>query len=166
MKTWYLLYTKSRQEHVAKHNLEFQGYKPFLPMIFTPARKQGQHMVATPMFPRYLFINLCERNDNWGPVRSTVGIVCFVKFGHWPASVPDDLVEELGKYQNWAKTCPKELTLGRFRCGDKVRIAKGPFEGYEALIGAFSSKHRIMLLLQVAEKQLKMTIDESALEAI
>ena len=96
MLAWYLLYSKPRQEGVAVENLKRQGYETYLPLIRTRRRRQGQYVsLVEPMFPRYLFIHLSDQTDNWGPIRSTLGVSALVRFGDLPAQVPDRLIDAL-----------------------------------------------------------------------
>ena len=93
---WYLLYSKPRQEGVAVENLKRQGYETYLPLIRTRRRRQGQYVsLVEPMFPRYLFIHLSDQTDNWGPIRSTLGVSGLVRFGDLPAQVPGRLRGDL-----------------------------------------------------------------------
>ena len=41
LKSWYLVYTKPRQEQTARHQLERQGYPVYLPMT-QRSRKRGK----------------------------------------------------------------------------------------------------------------------------
>src|SRR3989338_8629396 len=95
---WYLLYTKPRSEQVAELNLKRQGYRSYLPFTLERRRHQGTyHLIKTPMFPRYLFIQLNKETDNWSPIRSTKGVTDLVRFGGCPAKVPNDLIETLSQ---------------------------------------------------------------------
>lgn len=75
-KLWYLVYTKPNAEKLAENNLVRQGYTVYLPMIRNRRRSRGRFKAfIVSMFPRYLFIQLDQNIDNWGPVRSTM---CFI----------------------------------------------------------------------------------------
>ena len=96
VKKWYLVYAKPRQERVARTNLERQGYETYLPLSRETKRRRGRATeVVAPLFPRYLFIHLDSQTDDWGPIRSTLGVVSLVRFAYQPAQVPDDLVATL-----------------------------------------------------------------------
>jgi transcriptional antiterminator RfaH len=59
-------------------------------------RVRGRYRsLVEPMFPRYLFIQLDDEGDDWGPIRSTIGVANMVRFGMMPARVPDGLVQLL-----------------------------------------------------------------------
>src|SRR5687767_11209323 len=95
-KNWYLVYTKPRQETLAQANLARQRYETYLPRVRRAVKRQGRQVsVIDPMFPRYLFIYLDGRTDNWGPIRSTIGVASLVRFGEEAARVPEKLVTAL-----------------------------------------------------------------------
>lgn len=163
-KAWYLVYTKPRQEEVALTNLVRQGYGAYLPRVRQTRRRQGRRIeVVEPLFPRYLFIHLDAGTDNWGPIRSTVGVASLVRFGQEPARVPDALVGFLKEREgeaglhDWA--APGEIITG-----DRVRVAEGVFEGYEGILLARSSRERVLVLLDVLGKQVRAQVSPTQLE--
>ena len=68
MKNWYLIQTKPQQEAVASQNLSNQGYDIFHPKAMIKNK-------SVSLFPRYLFIHLDDKNQNWTPIRSTPGVL-------------------------------------------------------------------------------------------
>lgn len=164
MKAWYLIHSKPRQEALAGEQLERQGYETYLPLAPVRRRKRGRTISESgPMFPRYLFIYLSDKTDDWGPIRSTIGVANLVRFAHSPARVPDKLIDAL-KQREDSKGVQILANTG-FQRGEKVRIAEGPFEGFEAIFQANTSKDRVILLLQIAEKQISLKLDESLIES-
>lgn len=160
---WYLVYTKPRQEEVALANLVRQGYGAYLPRVRQARRRQGRRLeVVEPLFPRYLFIHLDVGTDNWGPIRSTLGVASLVRFGHEPARVPDSLVaflkerESAGGLHEWAAPA-----LG---VGDRVRVAEGVFQGYDGILLARSSRERVLVLLDILGKQIRAQVSTSQLD--
>jgi transcriptional antiterminator RfaH len=163
-RAWYLVYTKPRQEEVALTNLVRQGYGAYLPRVRQVRRRQGRRReVVEPLFPRYLFIHLDAGTDNWGPIRSTVGVASLVRFGQEPGRVPDSLVEFLRKQEDaeglheWAVS--DELTPGA-----RVRVATGAFQGYEGILVTRSSRERVLVLLDILGKQVKARFATGQLE--
>ena len=149
MKAWYLIYSKPQQERLALENLERQGYPAYLPMIRNRKRRKGRYVsVIEPMFPRYLFVHLSDETDNWGPIRSTIGVANLVRFGMIPARVPDSLIETM---QNRDEEGVQTLDPPKLEPGDQVRIVEGVMAGYEAIFQARTGKERVVLLLQFAQ---------------
>ena len=67
MKSWYLIYTKPRQERVALEYLQPQSYATYLPLMRNQRRRKGRYVrTVEPMFPRYLFVHLSANTEN-GP---------------------------------------------------------------------------------------------------
>ncbi len=160
---WYLVYCKPRQEVVARRNLERQGYTTYVPLLRQTRRRKGRSTsVVAPMFPRYLFILLNHETDNWGPIRSTIGVVSVVRFGQTPAAVPNQLIEVLRAQadgdgvQIWS---PEE-----YQRGMKVRITDGGFAGYEGIFMARSGRDRVTVLLQVLGRHTRASVDLGAIE--
>lgn len=165
MRAWYLIHSKPNQEAIAKENLERQGYETYLPMIPTRRRKRGKTIrVIAPMFPRYLFIYLSNQIDNWGPIRSTLGVASLVRFGTEPARVPADLVQKLKSQETEEGVHPVENY--EFSEGEMVRIAEGPFEGYEAVFSSQDANERVIILLKIAEQYARLKIDSSSIEKL
>lgn len=163
MRAWYLVYSKPLQERVALENLDRQGYPAYLPLIRNRKRRQGRYVASVePMFPRYLFIHLSDESDDWGPVRSTIGVTRFVRFGMLPARVPDDLVELLRSREDAEGV--QSLPLPELRSGDRVRIVDGPMAGYEAIFEARSSSERVYLLLEIADRTARVQVSTHDIE--
>jgi transcriptional antiterminator RfaH len=164
MKAWYLIQTKPRQEKLAMINLDRQGYTTYLPIIRRRNRLKPSGMETAPLFPRYLFIQLNDGSDDWGPIRSTLGVHKLVRFGQIPARVPESLIVVLRHREDaqGIQILPKKS----FHIGDKVRIVEGPLEGYEAVIHSRSVKERTVLLMKIIENYVKVEINDGSLELI
>lgn len=165
MHAWYLVYTKPQQERLALENLERQGYQSYLPLVRVRRRRQGRYVkLVEPMFPRYLFMHLSDESDNWGPIRSTIGVSNLVRFGALPARVPDDLIRALRAReddQGLQKIEPKEL-----RPGDRVRIVEGVMAGYEAIFEAGTGRERVSLLLEIANTTARVQVSSHDIEPL
>lgn len=163
-KSWYLVYTKPRQEVIAQTNLVRQGFCVYLPQVREVRRRQGMSKILVePLFPRYLFIYLDTCDDNWGPIRSTHGVASLVRFGQNPGRIPDDLIEFLRTRESasglhiWAEK--------NFRSGDHVRVAEGSFRGFEGIYLARSSRERVVVLLDILGRQVKTKVDFYQIES-
>ena len=157
-KHWYLVYSKPRQEEVARINLERQGYQSYLPMARVPRRRLGRRVVRIePMFPRYLFIRLDTATDNWAPIRSTLGVSSLVRFGMHPSPVPEELVAYLRSRDTAAGY--QDLPLNTFQPGQKVVIEEGPFRGYEGIYMAKTSHERVTVLLDIVGRSARAQVN-------
>jgi transcriptional antiterminator RfaH len=160
---WYLIQTKPRQETLAKNNLQRQGFNIYLPMAPTRRRKRGKaYYLPGPMFPLYLFIYLNDGIDDWGPIRSTIGVSKLVYFGRIPARVPSGLIDTLKGREDVEGL--QIIPDNNFDVGDKVLISQGLFEGYEAIVHAKSEQKRSLLLLSLIESFIKIELDSHSLD--
>jgi len=156
---WYLLYSKPQRERSALENLDRQGYEAYLPLIRNRRRRGGRYVrVIEPMFPRYLFIQLSDETDDWGPIRSTIGISKLVRFGEIPARVPDDLVASLRAREDDAGI--QDLPPPDFKTGEKVRIVEGPMAGYQGIFQAKTGQERVIILLDLAGKSTRAELPD------
>ena len=162
-KNWYLVYTKARQELVAAENLERQGFSVFLPRMNTRRRRQGRYYQSVEaMFPRYLFIQLDCINDNWHPIRSTIGVTQLIYFGNEPGRVPDDFVEMLMEQRD--ATGLQQVSEEQFAEGDRIRIIDGVMNGFEAVFQVRTSSERVKILLEYAGQYTELELSSHDIE--
>jgi transcriptional antiterminator RfaH len=152
---WYVVHTKPRQETRALENLQNQGFNCFLPIIqVQKVRNQKVQTITEPMFSRYLFIQLDDTTQNWGPIRSTLGVSKLVSFGHQPAKVPSEFIAFL-------REAPPETLERMFAPGDSVQIASGPLQGLEGQYLAHDGETRAFVLVDLLgqPQKLRMAVE-------
>ena len=161
---WYLVHTKGRQEDTAITNLQRQNFSCYMPMLYVEKVRRGKPaVVAEPMFPSYVFVQL-DTSDNikgqsWSPIRSTLGVRDLVKFGGHPAKVDADLITALHEREQLQQSNPQAL----FAAGEKVVITDGPFAGIEAIYQTADAEQRSMILLSMLNKPVAMRIEPGKL---
>ena len=153
MRNWYLIQTKSRQENIAIKNLENQKYSTYCPTVTI----KKKHIV---LFPGYLFINLENKKENWSPIRSTKGVVNFVRFGLNFAQVPDTVIKFLKANQLIDEE--KLKNFNSFKSGDKVQITDGIFKNCVAIFKSSKAEDRVILLLNLLGQQQAITIKQKS----
>ena len=163
MPVWSVVFTKPRQEAVARDNLQRQSFRTYLPMLRQAKRRRGRWQeVVEPLFPRYLFLELDFGVQNLAPIRSTLGVVHLVQFGLRPAIAPPGFVEALMAAEDQAAAChlaDNEL----FRQGDRVMIAGGPFAGCQAIFDESTGEGRVAVLLEWLGRINRVQIDRNQL---
>jgi len=154
-KSWYLIYTKAKGEELAHDNLLRQGFNAYLPKIKREKRLRGKYRpIIEALFPRYLFILLDTKNDNWMPIRSTIGVSNMVRFGGLPAQVPHELVSELKNLDGIEGIRkPQEV---EYKAGQEVEFVSGSLNGYRAIFDKYVSGERISVLLDIVGKHTRM----------
>jgi len=157
MKNWYLIYTKPQKELVARENLERQDYEVYLPMARLRRVRKGKGTTRIePLFPRYIFIRLDTKTDNWSPIRSTLGVSNLVKFGMYPSAVPEALIQLL------SDRCDEEgiqdIAPDEHKEGEAIRVLEGPMTGLEGVFLAKTSSDRVMVLLDIVGKHTRVSV--------
>ena len=158
--TWYLVQSKPRQGQRAETHLQRQGYECFYPRsaIRKKTRQGSQAISEEPLFPGYLFIRLRAGIDSWQPIRSTRGVQRLVTFGNRALPVADSIIEQIQ-----ARTS-SQPAASLFQPGEKVRISDGPFADLEAVFQCFDGEERVILLLNIMQRQQTLRVPLKAVD--
>ena len=158
-RAWYLVQSKPRNELRALENLVRQGYETYLPLMEVERLQRGKLLKKMePLFPRYLFLHLEEGNDNWGPIRSTMGVAGLVRFGQAYAVVSDEVLAAVR-----ARTQGVKKAL--FASGDSIRVVSGPLLGLEGVFEITDGEQRSFVLLEFMQKQQRVSVSTADLRA-
>ncbi len=151
-RAWYLILCKASQDERAQVNLVNQGYTCFRPMRRRERVLRGRRLVVCEsLFPSYLFIQL-GADDSWAPLRSTRGVSRVVSFGGKPLAVRDEVIAQLYEHDSVA------LLERRFSYGEKVRVEQGPFAELEAIFLAMEGEERVVLLMQLLQREQRISV--------
>ena len=157
MKHWYLVKTKSKQEDIAILNLENQNFHVYCPYALIRNKNEV-------LFPGYIFIQLDKDTQNWSPIRSTKGVLYFVRFGLSYAKIPDNIIEFIKT--NQLNTAEKLKNINKFKSGDKVQITDGVFKNCIAIFKLYKPDERVILLMHLLGQQQKLTIKQESFNAL
>lgn len=155
-RSWYVIQCKAKESFRAAENLQNQGFDIFHPFIQVEKVRQNKlTLVNEPLFPYYLFIHLNDVSDNWGPIRSTRGVLKMVSFGMKPIEVQDELIQQL---KQRIQPNPENY----LKAGDQVVIEDGPFKGLKAIFKSKKGEERVILLLNLLQKQQQLEMPITA----
>ena len=158
--SWHLLVTKPHKDAYAEMQLNNQGYDVYRPLATFLKNKRGKKVqIVDSLFPRYIFINMREGIDDWGPVRSTLGVQNIVKFGIKPAKINDEIIEGIRAKED--DLIEQTINLDRFKAGQTIKIDEGPLTGLDAIFSNYSGEHRVIILLDILGKQTSLNIDQN-----
>ena len=158
-RAWYLVQSKPRNELRALENLVRQGYETYLPLMEVERLQRGKLLKKMePLFPRYLFLHLEEGNDNWGPIRSTMGVAGLVRFGQAYAVVSDEVMEAV-------RERTQDIKKSLFESGDTIRVVSGPLLGLEGVFQIADGEQRSFVLLEFMQKQQRVSVSTADLRA-
>lgn len=154
---WYAVHTLPHRETGAARQLEFQGYRVFLPTHWKTIRHARRfRTVKAPFFPRYLFVRLDLERERWRPVNGTFGVSSLVMAGDRPMPIPFGVVEALGALTDDSGTLSFTSIM---QAGQNVRILNGPFADRVGELVHAGDKERVQILLDVMG--VRMTVHAS-----
>ena len=153
---WIVINTHPHREHIALESLRQRDFETYYPLI----RKRRSHArrietVLRPLFPNYLFVRVKMERAHWRPILSTHGVRTIVRMGQELSYVEDSFIASLrAREMDGAIVRPDSP----YRIGQKVQIAAGPFDGIVATIIGMNEKDRLVVLLDLMQRSVKMTL--------
>ncbi|PMH46857.1 transcriptional activator RfaH [Vibrio sp. 10N.286.49.B3] len=168
MKRWYLLYCKRGDQPRAKMHLENQGIECYYPQIqIEKIVRKKKKMVAEPLFPSYMFIHFdFEQGPSFTTIRSTRGVSDFIRMGPHPKVLEGSLIYELKCLEEEMATDQQALAAESsaevsLKKGDKVQLSSGQFAGIDAIYQESSGENRSIMLIQMINRPVAVTVDNS-----
>ncbi|MFZ4774726.1 MAG: transcription termination/antitermination protein NusG [Terrimicrobiaceae bacterium] len=158
---WYCLKTRPRQERSAKIALMKEaGVELFCPLLrFERARKSGRVRVTEAMFPGYLFARFMF-STHFRLVASANGVSTIVSFGGHPATVSDEVINELrAAVADGGETIeiPTKLSIG-----EEVQVVAGPFQGIRAVVTSLlPARQRVTVLLELLGMEREVEVSDA-----
>ena len=154
---WYVLRTKPHAEWQVSALLTMRHAEHYLPTI----RLARPRKRVEPLFPGYLFCHVAIPSVQWVEVRSLPGISYVLSAQGVPLPVPAELVEGV---RVRADAESNVRAASRFKPGERVLIARGPFHGLEAAFeNSLSSAGRSRVLLRVLSRLVPVEINDADL---
>jgi len=145
---WYVVKTKTRQEHVALEQLTRQQFVCFYPRLMVRRKRNGRYIhLVEALFKNYLFVNLDLALHNIAPIRSTRGVQGLVRFGGNLIPVPSAIIRALK-----SRVDENEMLLSNgehFTNGQKVVLELGSFAGLDAIFCEPKGENRALLLINL-----------------
>jgi transcriptional antiterminator RfaH len=156
---WFVAHTQPHAEAKATWHLNRQGFEVYLPRYLKRRRHARRtETVASPLFPRYVFVAIDMSVQRWRSIYSTVGVTRLVCNGDDPTAVPDGIVETL-KSREDASGFIKLDYRPSFRAGDKIRVLDGAFASCLGLFDGMAERERIAILLDLLGRKVRVVLD-------
>ncbi len=161
MTNWQVIYTKPKQEARASEHLGNQDVEVYFPKITLEKIVRGELKdTEEPLFPRYLFVKI-PQHVSWTSVRSSRGVMDFVKFGSRIAEVQNELINTLENAVSENQKC----SYGDVpESGEKVLITEGEFAGLEGVFQQRESESRCFVLLEFLGRYNRVKMELSRLK--
>jgi transcriptional antiterminator RfaH len=161
---WYVIYTKPRHEKKVYTSLTEMNIDCFLPTrkvlrIWHDRKKY----VDEPLFPSYLFIYVKDIKTYYDGVH-TEGVLYFVRSGKEIARVDETVINNI-KLLN-SKDHDLEITEEYLQPGRKLVISKGPLTGLSCEVVRFNSKEKLLVRVELLQRNLLLTLPQESLMII
>jgi transcription antitermination factor NusG len=166
---WSCAQTKPHAERLAVRNLRRQNFTVFFPFFLAPAGKR-QALAVRPLFPNYVFIELEEEQQRWGPINSTWGITRLLTVvtgeddlgkRRVPCRVP--FAGDLRRLQIRGPDQENEPNI--IPKGTMCRIVRGAFVERIGLV-EMSAVDRVRLLLEVFNREISVYFHTDDIEVL
>ena len=159
---WYALYTRHQHEKSVARILGCQGFEIFLPTHQIAHQwKDRIKPLSLPLFPCYVFIkgNLERRVD----IVKTPGLYAIVSSGGQPAAIPPVEIESLRRVVESGAAAEPHPFL---KCGDFVRIKRGPLAGIQGILVRKKNIYRLILSVDMLAKSVAVEVDALLVERL
>lgn len=165
MQHWYLLYCKRSEQQRAKLNLERQGVHCYYPQVEVEKVRNGKRSTKVePLFPNYIFVQFDIEQIHTTTVRSTRGIVDFVRSGAKPTIIASEVIAQIMRHDVEQDQVSKLIDMPQ--SGDKVLIKDGPFAGIEAIFQEADGDKRAFLLIEIINQKTSISLTHSEYKKI
>jgi transcriptional antiterminator RfaH len=157
---WLVLAVQPHRELFALQNLIRQGFHVYCPMIVKHIRHARRAYDAPrPLFPGYIFVEQ-NKSSRWRAILGTTGVKTVVMCGERPSLLPQGLVESI-KAREAGGVIHKPETP--FQIGQQVTVQSGAFEGLIGQIVELRENQRILLLLDLLNRQTRVHVSAKQL---
>lgn len=157
---WYLVQCKPREGFKATQQLAQQGFHCFHP-TGPQLRKvgTGRRWVTDSLFPYYLFVRV-KPFQSLSKVKYTRGVTRVIGFDGSPLRVSPGLVAAVMRQCQLLDAAEPE----DFKAGDSVLITEGCFKDLTAIFKERRTNDRVVLLLNLINKEQAITLADGMIE--
>ena len=152
---WFAFYTKPHKEYAVRDHLGQKHTEVFLPEMRNKTQRRDRP-ARRPLFPHYLFARLDLAAEIMAHIPWTPGLRKIVAFEGRPTPIPDEMVAHIRRRTDELLAAGPE---DPFKRGERVRVARGPFEGLDAVFDCtLSAKGRVRVLLDCMHRSMAAEI--------
>jgi len=153
--SWFAAYTGANREKRVASALQKKAVEHFLPLYGSLRHwKDRRVSLQMPLFPGYLFVHLalCDRLQ----VLQVPGVVNLVAFNGAPVALPQGEIDALkSSLSNGISAEPHPYLV----TGRKVRIRRGPLQGWEGILIRRKGTFRAVLSVELIMRSIAVDVD-------
>jgi transcription antitermination factor NusG len=159
---WWAVYTRHQHEKTVAKMLSGKGLDVFLPLYESTRHwKDRNKWLSLPLFPCYLFVR--GGHDRRLRVVTTPGVHMVLTNGERIAMVPEAEIQAIRMVvQAAAHVTPHPF----LKCGQRVRVKRGPLEGIEGILARKGNQDRLILSVEMLAQSVGVEIGASDVEPV
>lgn len=164
---WYAIHTYSGyEENVAsslRQRIDTIGMQDKIFEVLVPKEKKikikngKRRVIEEKVFPGYVLVEMIVTDDSWYVVRNTPNVTGFIGTGTTPTPLSPEEVEAIMK--RVGTTEEPEITIDLLP-GMAVKIAEGPFKGFEGKVNEVDgSRGKVKVLVSMFGRETPLELD-------
>ena len=171
---WYAINTYSGYEENVMNNLiqriEALGMQEKIFNVIVPKEKKikikngKRRVVEEKILPGYVLVEMIVTDDSWYVVRNTPNVTQFIGMGTTPSPLANE--EVLSIMKRMGTTQEPEISIDLAE-GMAVRIAEGPFKGFEGkVIEVDGARGKVKVLVSMFGRETPLELDFTQVKKI
>lgn len=157
-KSWYVFYTKSRQEKVVNERLIKSGYQVFLP-LHTVIRQWSDRKkkVQVPLFNSYIFVFISEHEIP--DILPIPGVAWSIRHNGKPAVLRQNEYELIKRFLDTGYHLePATPEAEELKTGDVATVADGPLAGVTGVIFGDANNEKFSVYIEGINQVIRIKI--------
>lgn len=161
-RAWYALYTRHQHEKSVAELLTKKSFTVFLPLYEATHRwKDRLKRLSLPLFPSYVFVH--GGLDRQSQMMMTPGVYSILTCASKAQPIPDTEIDAVRQMVEGPLRVEPHPFL---KCGDWVRVKRGPLEGLEGILARTKGLFRLIISVEMLAKSVAVEIDAELVERI
>jgi transcription antitermination factor NusG len=159
-RSWYVIYTKSRQEKALARDLSSREVPFYLPTVFKENYIRGKVITShVPLFPSYVFLFGTEDERVLAMTTNRISRVL-------PVFEPDQLRADLRQIRDLIAAGAPLTMERRLGPGRRVRVRSGPMRDFEGTVVCRHGECRLIVSVNFLQQGASVAIEDFMLEPI
>jgi transcription antitermination factor NusG len=159
---WHAIYTRHQHEKTVARILTSKGFETFLPLCQTTRRWQDRtKLLSLPLFPCYAFLH--GGTERCLEIITTPGVHAIVSTAGRPIAIP---VSEINAIRKAVESGVPLEPHPFVKCGEWVRVKRGPLEGIEGILVRKKGSCRLVLSVVMLGKAVAVEVDSLNVERL
>ncbi|WP_068597330.1 transcription termination/antitermination protein NusG [Vaginella massiliensis] len=177
-KKWYVVKTVSGQELKVKNYIEneaqYQNLTDYIGQVVVPMEKVIQlrngkkYQKEKVHFPGYVMVEASLQGEVPHLIKNIPGVISFLSATKGGDPVPmrqSEVNRMLGKVDELAENI--EINTMAFTIGEPVRVADGPFKGFDGVVETISEdKRKLEVMVMIFDRKTPLELNFSQVEKI